>query len=103
MRYACVSKNCPIFFFFAPIYNNFEQPFLGWISFKFGTLIRHILAHLYLKFGDVLTQCEGGINDYIAKSGSKTLITNGSYGLVIFSRGYPFIKSGLSWSILESV
>ena len=48
----CVSENCPIFFifffFFALIYNNnFSQ---GWISFKFGALIRHILAYLQLKF-----------------------------------------------------
>ena len=30
-----------------------KQPFSGWISFKFGTLIQHILAHLHIKFGDV--------------------------------------------------
>ena len=30
-----------------------SQPSPGWISFKFGTLMRHILAHFHLKFGDV--------------------------------------------------
>ena len=37
------------------------------ISFKFGTLIRHILAYLRLKFGDVYTEFEGVIDDNIAK------------------------------------
>ena len=45
-----------------------------WISFKFGTLIRHILAHSHVKFGNVYAEFEGVMNDYIAKNGSKTLV-----------------------------
>ena len=44
------------------------------VFLKFGTLIRHILAHLKLNFGDVSPQFEGVMNDYITKNGSKTLV-----------------------------
>ena len=43
------------------------------MSFKFGTLIRHILANLHLKFRNVQAEFEGVMNDYITKNGSKTL------------------------------
>ena len=33
--------------------------------FKFGTLIRHILAYPYLTFGDIQVEFEGIINYYI--------------------------------------
>ena len=53
----CTSNFLPIFFFFTPIYNNnFEpkkQPSPGWISYKFCTLIKHILACLQRTVGDV--------------------------------------------------
>ena len=44
------------------------------ISFKFGTLIKHILAYLRLKCGDVEAKFEGVMDDNIAKNGSKSLV-----------------------------
>ena len=44
------------------------------ISFKFGTLIKHILAYLRLKFGVVYAEFEGVMDDNIAKNGSKSLV-----------------------------
>ena len=61
------------------------------------TLIWHILAYLHLKFGDVLAEGEGVMNDCITKNGSKTLvmptgysINHWWYGRESFSRDYVY-------------
>ena len=51
-----------------------KQPSPLSISLKFGTLIRHILAYLRLKFGDVEAEFKGVMDDNIAKNGSKSLV-----------------------------
>ena len=48
-----------------------KQPSPGWISLKFGTIIRHIMAYPHLTFED---KFEGAMNDYIAKNDSKALV-----------------------------
>ena len=60
VREICVPKNNPIFFtffFFALFYSNFEPTKntlpMDRIFLKFVTLIRHFVAYLSLKFGDV--------------------------------------------------
>ena len=46
-----------------------------WIdSFKFGTPIRYFAAYLSLKFGDVLAESKGVMDDNITKKDSKSLV-----------------------------
>ena len=45
-----------------------------YISFKFGTPIRHLVAYLSLKFGDVQANSKGVMNDNITKKRSKSLV-----------------------------
>ena len=54
--------------------SQIKQPSPLSISFKFGTLIRHIVAYLNPNFGDVSAEFEGVMHDNIARNGSKSLV-----------------------------
>ena len=45
-----------------------RHPSHGLISFKFGTPIRHFVAYLILKFGDVSIESKGVTDDNIGKN-----------------------------------
>ena len=72
----CVPENSLIFFtpfVFAPFYkvtlSQLKTLFLWLDSFKVGTAIRHFVAYLSLKFGDIQDErSKGIIDDNMAKN-----------------------------------
>ena len=51
-----------------------KTPFLWMDFFQIGTPIKYLVSYFSLKFGDVLDECKGVMDDNIVKTYSKSLV-----------------------------